>query len=773
MLALLPIALHAPLSRSQSEEASTGAANAQADEFSAGNETLYEIVVTAQKRAESINSVPISITAVSGAELERRGITDTNQLERVVPGFTYQQSTYGVPVFAMRGIGFFDTTLGVSPTVTVYVDQIPLPFSAMTRGAILDLERVEALKGPQGTLFGQNSTGGAINYIPARPTDELIGGFDLSYGRFNSVEANGFVSGPLSETLAARVAVRVERQDEWQRSSTRDAELGRKEFYNGRLLLDWTPVDSARFSLTVNAWQDDSDTQAVRFEGYAPLVPGYQPVIDALENYPETPRDPRAAGWDPGRDLERQDDFYLLGLRGDIDVSSSVTLTSITAYSEYETWAPSDVDGTDYTDLLITIDGKLESLSQELRLAGSAGDRLTWMIGGNYQDDFAGEYNPILSGSSVSSIGPFRFTNWFLRNEQDITTKSAFASGDLELTPTLTAQLSARYSTQDRDFAGCTQDSGDGRMAAALGFLSSLATGVPTTITPGTCVTLANDGTPQPIVRSSLDEDNVSWRTGLNWKPDSGTLVYANVSKGYKAGSFPTLAAAFASQLSPVSQESVLAYEVGSKLSLLGRSLQVNGAIFNYEYSDKQILGYAVVPGFGNLPRLVSIPESRVRGAEIDIAWQALDGLRVGAGVTYVHSKMLEDPAVPIDAFGNPTTFVGEQFPNTPQWQAVADVAYERAIGGGWVGFFDISASYRDDSSAVLGESQELRIDGYALVDVRVGIESEDEAWRLSVWGRNVTDRYYWNNAAHVGDTVTRAAGMPATYGVTVSRRFE
>ena len=134
---------------------------------------LEEIVVTAQKRADNINDVPLSIATASGAELLKRGIADPTQLELLVPGFSYQKSSYGVPVFSLRGVGFYDTTQGVTPAVAVYVDEIPLPYSAMTRGAALDVERVEVLKGPQGTLFGQNSTGGAINYIAAKPTDAL------------------------------------------------------------------------------------------------------------------------------------------------------------------------------------------------------------------------------------------------------------------------------------------------------------------------------------------------------------------------------------------------------------------------------------------------------------------------------------------------------------------------------------------------------------------------------------------------------------------------
>ena len=170
---------------------------------------LEEVVVTAQKRADNINDVPLSIATASGADLLKRGIDDPTQLEALVPGFSYQKSSYGVPVFSLRGVGFYDTTQGVTPAVAVYVDEIPLPYSAMTRGAALDVERVEGIKGPQGTLFGQNSTGGAINYIAAKPTDTFEYGTYLDYGRFDATSAAGFVSGALSDTVRARAAVRL------------------------------------------------------------------------------------------------------------------------------------------------------------------------------------------------------------------------------------------------------------------------------------------------------------------------------------------------------------------------------------------------------------------------------------------------------------------------------------------------------------------------------------------------------------------------------------
>ncbi|MGE4323847.1 MAG: TonB-dependent receptor, partial [Sphingobium sp.] len=232
-----------------------------------------EIIVTAQKRQQSLSDVPMSITAVSGDNLVQRGVTDVQGLAKLTPGLSVAESGNSVPVYSLRGIGFFDTSVGARPTVSVYVDEVGMPFSIMTQGASFDLERVEVLKGPQGTLFGQNATGGAINYIAAKPKDTLEAGLNGSFGRFNDLDVTAFVTGPITDTLKARVAVRGNISDGWQRSYTRDATLGDKKFLQGRVILDWEPTDTVRFSFNANGFLDKSDTQAPQLLQVLPQAP--------------------------------------------------------------------------------------------------------------------------------------------------------------------------------------------------------------------------------------------------------------------------------------------------------------------------------------------------------------------------------------------------------------------------------------------------------------------------------------------------------------------
>ena len=698
----------------------------------------------------------------------------------MVPGFTFQQSNYGTPVFTIRGVGFYDTSIGGSPAVSVYVDEVPLPFSVMTRGVSLDLERLEALKGPQGTLFGQNSTGGAMNYIAAKPTSELKAGADIDYGRFNSLNLQGFVSGALASNLRARVVGRYESQDGWQRGyapndaiagKTGNSRLGARDFLTGRLLLDWDPTDTLTLLFNANGWRDKSDTQAQRFIGFSPVVPNPapNPLYDPMFQFQPIPQgDARLAGWNPGTNYGRDDWFYQLSLRGDLKLGDWATLTSISAYSRYHENSLTDTDGTPHLNFDNEIRGGIKSFYQELRIAGESG-KVKWLVGGNYAKDNTSEIQINYLGTTNSIAGPFHWSAVAPNNYQDTRTLAAFGSLDYALTDQLTVQASARYTDQKRNFHGCLADSGNGELATAFGALFG------TSPVPGGCITMAGalpTVTLLSTVRKDLDEDNLSWKFGLNWKPNNDVMLYANVAKGYKAGSFSVLPAVFDFQLDPVTQESLLSYEAGFKVAVLDRKLQLNGAVFYYDYSDKQVLGSVVVPPFGQLPKLVNIPKSRAVGAELEVVARPIDGLRISGGVTFVDSKVRSDPPNPTDPFGNSVSFVGEAFPNTPKWQGVADAEYGFAVNDGLKAFLGSSVKARSGSYSLFGRSPFLRIDGYAVVDLRAGVEAADGSWRAQVWGRNVGNKFYIQNAAHYADAITQIAAMPATYGVSLSFRY-
>ena len=765
---------------------------------------LPEVVVTAQKRSEKLSDVPMSVASVSGDQLKERGIVTTGQLEKLVPGFTYAQSTYGAPIFTIRGIGFYEESVAISPTVSLYVDQIPIPFSRGAEAVGLDLERVEVLKGPQGTLFGQNSTGGAINYIAAKPTKDLAAGGSVDYGRFNDVNLQGYLTGPITDSFGVRVALQSERRYGWQQSTSRNASLGSRDFLAGRVLMDWAPTDTLKFELNLNGWKDRSENQAQQFERYVPGTPPQQleatgasglPVQALLAAFPRAPNNARAADWDPTFSLRRDDSYYQASLRGDWTLVPNITLTSISSYAHLDVDSPADYDGTPYPDTAVEIFAATSTFFQELRLAGTegAGEKIHWMVGVNYQHDDTNDRFKLAIQGSNSGVGPYRWINFYNLNRQKIETKAAFASLDYKLTDTLTAQGSVRYTDQDRAFDGCLQDYGDGAMARAFSALSNALThgapntgpnfaflfptppGAPSYIPPGGCATL-NSATNLPVsnVHKSLNENNTSWRAGLSWKAQPDVQVYGNVTKGFKAGSFATsLPALRPESVDPVPQESVLAYEVGFKSAFFDRTLQISGAGFYYDYKNKQELGIVNVPFFGYVPGLVTIPKSWVEGAELDARWRATRELTLSAGGAYVESSVTSNVTAPNPGIlGSIESIKGQSFPLTPKWQFNVDGEYRFPVADIGDLYFGANVSYRSQTQGYFASGSDFTIPERTLLDLRAGLATADGRWNIQLYGQNVTNKYYWINVNHGLDAIVRTAGMPATYGVRISANF-
>ena len=719
-----------------------------------------EIIVTATKRAESVNDVPMSITAASGDDLAAAGITSADDLGKIVPGFTFTQSAYSTPVYSLRGVGFYNYDIASTPTVTVYQDEAPLAFSAMSRGASFDLERVEVLKGPQGLLFGSNSTGGAVNYIAARPTNSFEAGLDLGYGRFNAWELGGFVSGPLGENVGIRLAARHEGSGEWQRSTTRNDKLGKRDFTQMRLQFDIQASERLTIKLGVSAFWDKSDGQAAQLIQINPLVP---PAVDpALLTLPLA-SGARDADWTAAFRPKRDDSQAQATARFDYEVNDDVTLTSLTSYADYRQNDRVDPDATNL-QIVDTVDrGAIKAFFQEVRLSGEFGNGSRWIIGGNYENNKVGETQTL---TSTSGSG-FRAFNVFfgapipdaidISSTQKFRNLAAFANVDFAMSDQIKAHVGVRYTDTQDKFVGCTGNSANGALAIILGI-------------PGNpqCTQFNTAGAGDPTF-NTLKEDNLSWRVGVDFTPNNDTLVYANVSRGFKVGAFPLIPAALAFQYEPATQEKLTAFEAGFKLSP-SRAVQVNGAVFYYDYSDKQVLGSDNVPPFGTLNRLVNIPKSKIKGAELQLILRPFDGLTLNGGLTYVHSRI--GNFTNIDPFGVSRNFSGESYPNTPKWQGSLAADYEFSLSGNLNGFLGSNVTMRSKTNGGLGENAILDIDGYTLVDLRAGISSSDDRWKFSVWGRNVTGEYYWTNAYRIADVSARFAGKPSTYGATLSFRY-
>lgn len=776
------------------------------------------IVVTANKREQNLNKVGLTIAAISGEALKERRVVSLEDVASLVPGLAYSSSTANTPIFTLRGIGFQESSLGVYPAVSVYVDQTPLPFPVLASHAAFDLERVEVLKGPQGTLFGQNSTGGAINYIAAKPTRTLQAGGDVSFGNFGAIDGNAYVSGPLGDNLSFRIAGTGHHMNDWQYSITRPDETnGHQDYVAGRLLLDWKPSSDIRFQFNANGWIDKSQPQAQQLISVTPQSPNAPnaALVDAAKFAPDSSR---AADWsgsviDPGTGTilaaagspaffgpqaasgvggyvpgtGHQSNFapfadrrlWQFGLRTDINLGD-LTLTSLTSYTDFHQRQRVDQDGMALVTWdLRRADGYIKTFNQELRLANDSKAPLRWLIGANYEKSITFE-DQLLTYFDVSNSKPE--LNWIqesaVTNRQDIKNYAFFGNLEFDLNAKLTLKAAARYTNSRIGSSICSSTTPTGRVETLFG-----GKGI-----NGTCFTYAADGTNGAPITGNLKEDNASWRFGADYKVNSDVLLYANLSRGYKAGSFPTLSVASYLGMVPVTQESVTAYEGGFKASLANRKIQLNGAAFYYDYKNKQIRGKLTDPTFGALDALINVPKSRLFGAEADVTIRPLEGLSINAAVTYLDSKITKNP--PLDRryniYGQLDNFVGDPLPFTPKWSGVVNVDYRHEFASGGSAFIGAGVNARTHSDAVIGANRipfpasaesftrpglagnVFNIKGYATVDARIGYEAPGASWKVMVWGKNIFDQYYWTSVIPSLDSQARFAGMPATYGVTL-----
>jgi outer membrane receptor protein involved in Fe transport len=756
-------------------QAETVDSTAKASPNAAGD--LVEIVVTAEKRSESVNRVPMSVTALTAAQLTTSGVYSTEDLAKVVPGFSAITSFYGTPVYYLRGVGYYDTSLAARPAVTIYADEAPIPYSAMALGTTLDLERVEVLKGPQGTLFGSNSTGGAINFIAAKPGNTFETGADLSYGRFNDVILSGFVSGPLSDKVGGRLAVLHQGSGNWQKNYVNGTTLGAKDITSFRGTLELKPFDGLRALLTVSGTHDGSDSQVGQLVGHTNNVP--QPNVLA---FPFAPNNARAAAWGTiypnGSELSKNNSELQGSLRIDYQATDWMTITSLTSAARYTESFAQNGGGTTLRLSLLDNVGKINSVSEELRASGTLNaEQGHWIVGGNVEHDKTREISTNdLTDNSSGNVFSFLGLPGMDSVPNHLNTTYAsygvFGNIDYNLIEAVTSHLGIRYTDTKTEFEGAPCSAGNMTypigIVTVLNFMgSSIAP-----IAPGSCFVFepAPGGGFRPtIASSSLDQGSTSWRGGLDWKIMRGTMLYGNVSRGYKAAAVSNIAAVFVNQFVQVPQERLTSYEFGVKTDIIPHT-HVNAAVFYYDYLNKQLQGTVNVPIFGAQQAMVSIPKSHIKGAEFDLATKPFAGLTLGLAGTYLQSAVAGD-YVGTTALGPTANFNGYSFPNTPKWQGSATAEYDWNFRGDLDAFVGTRLTERSAAYGDFGTNPQLKIPSYALLDAYVGVRTKDSRWSGQLWARNLTNKYYWTSQIAYLDSIVRFAGMPVTYGISVSYR--
>jgi iron complex outermembrane receptor protein len=751
----------------------------------ATDEGIQEVVITAQFREQNLQQTPIAITAVTSELLEARSQTNITEIANQAPNVTLRPlgGSFGPAMGAsIRGIGQFDFNPAMEPGVGIYVDDV---YYASLTGAtfeLLDLERVEILRGPQGTLAGKNSIGGSVRMVSKKPQGNGTGHLSATYGSRDRMElrASGDFS-LISDRLFLRLSGISRAQEGYvtrldfacsnpastpklptlvSGTSCVLGHQGGKSYEGLRAQLRYIATEDVEITLTGDRVHDDSEGPPVtllsardpgpathingvpydsrfvptnRYVSYATfsitggVVPGYGPI--------------------QGEDRSKYDGW---GLSANIDwkLGDSLSMKSITGWREFATYWSGDPDVSPLP-LIVSVEHlNHEQFSQELRLSGQAWEkRLDYTVGAFYSDQTTTYENRV----SFPFIG-FPGYDFVGDDPVDSTTKAAFLHTEWHLADRINLTAGVRY-TKDEKTYHYTRLNPDGTTGnPAVGSLNGQS---------GTYAGTQTD-----------------WRLGADYRITDHSMVYAQVSTGFKGGGVnprPYLP----SQVQPFNPETVTTYEVGSKNFFLGRRLRLNVSTFYSDYKDIQLL-LVQCPQFNPPGFPESFPcaapqnagDAEIKGAELETEFRPLDRLLLDASVSYIDFAYTRiDPLAGGPA--HPTgPQIGDSIPNTPEWKYSVGAQYEASIGGGSL-TPRLDWSWQDKKFASVNSNPLTRLGAYGLLNARISYRpSANSTWEGAFEVTNVTDKFYYVMKLNPGPFIWAQPSRPREWALTIKKTF-
>lgn len=749
------------------------------------SQELDEVVVTAQKREQGVQDVPISIAAVSAETLAENKVDNIYNLQAVVPALQIQavdppgQGT----AFALRGLGNSVFNMGFDPAVATFVDGVSRSRSGLVASTdFVDLARVEVLKGPQGTLFGKNTTAGVVHLISAKPNfDGVSGMFEVGFEEYSRTRFKGSLNLPASETLAFRFAASYAKGDGWMKLVNSSDELHDLDRWALKAQMLVKPNDDLSVHVIADyaklsencCWAQrlENDPRTVATNGpIAALVgSGIVATPDLGNKIAESNFGPIFDAKDWGISAEVTWDF------------GGATLTSITAHREYEDTAQKDNDfsGVDILRSNQNLPGVLLT-SQELRLAGQT-EKVNWLIGAYYSKEKIELVNEFIWGSQVGSLqifGPLLAPGraFFHLFEQEIESTAAFGSLEFKATEQLTLSAGLRWSEDKKD-----------------GSLSSIH---PT----GAVLPFAS--LPLAVVydyNTSVSDSEPTYTASAKYDFSDDTMAFATYSRGYKSGGISMTRDAAGSALffgNPVTgcppgsvpvggplcggavqsptfrPETADHVEIGLKSDLLNRRLRLNAAVWMTDFTDLQ---YQTLRPADGAFAVVNISGAKSNGAELETTWIASESLTVNASLQYLDTQF--DDSVPALTPGRPA-LGGQALPFASEFSGNIGLSYSRPLSGDWKLGLSGNVFFRGKyfNSTDPGPDRVQR--GYELLNLRAAISND--SWDLSAWCRNCADETYtWSNFAIPFDGTLLGHGTrwahpaePRVWGVTAAFKF-
>ncbi|WP_245638343.1 TonB-dependent receptor [Croceicoccus bisphenolivorans] len=781
------------------------------DEAPAAETGLAEIVVTAQKTSQSIQDVPISITAVGGERLSDMQVTTLQALQGSIPNVQIDNfaNTPNNAVFTIRGIGVIEPDPYAGNTVSIVVDGVPQFFSM---GALLDtydVQRVEILRGPQGTLFGANTTGGVVNVVTNQPTGEFGGYIKGTYGNWDRFDLSGALEVPLAEDLASfKIAGIHTQRSGWVTNVYDGSDMGSKNVDAVRGQLYLTP--SADLSITLQGEYVGARNGApVVVNGGLPgegnyveagtfwngsVLPQYESPC-AVEGQPCVAPDKYYSGNNEVPDISNIDTYFGIAT---IELANTAigNITAITGYKKFTQFEYTDQDGTAKTNNATRRKTRGWQFSQELRTAFEASDAISGVAGVFYMKTHYDHYQMYHLDFAFPGL------NQFNTQDQDTESMSAFAQTYVQVTDRLKVSAGIRY-THDKidatsfldysygfvpltdpdfrgpdndrdvtilldsnfDFAGLgdydpalyqydlTQPLGDGQA-----YYGSIL------VFPDSAIT----------VGGKTSWDNVGWKLGLDYELGDDAMAYASWSRGFKSGGYTGRIGTAADGDTPYDPEEVDTFEVGVKADFLNRTIRTNLAAFYTNYRDMQIAQIYFDPDTnvqGN--RILNAAKSEIKGFELEAQAVPVWGLTLRGSLAYL------DATYKNFIYGDPVSgefynLKGYRLQNAPEWQAMLGVNYDYEMGSGDRIVADVSWMYTAAKyyTAILDTPRSLVQPTY-LVDGLLTYHAPDDRWSVGLWGKNLFDKRYISTVYDSpGYTGIVGYAPPRQYGASVQFNF-
>jgi iron complex outermembrane receptor protein len=757
---------------------------------------LEEVVVTAQKRSETLQTVPVSVTVLTSGQLTRLKFDSPSDLVAQIPNLQVDGIIgEGSPLFALRGVSMFDYSLSQDSPVASYVDEVYKGNVALFGVEMYDLERIEVLRGPQGTLYGKNATGGAINFITHKPGFDEDGYIKIGFGNYDRKEAEGaFQAGLIPDRLAVRVAFTYTKANGFvQNVLPGYPDLEGIDQYGVRLSALLKVTDALDFTLRYSKSMQDPQNYAIMDGSIGPAGVagiGYYRTSDGTATGKPLTNAQVAQNYT----RRRRQDNQAVSLTGDWRFSSAATLSSITSWDDGSVFNPEGTDGAPIDIFKSPYSGETRQVTQDFRLTSNGDGALGYIVGAYYQHELVHDSteNQLFNFYDVNGDGALNYQDcvessfgagqgysigslinagcrYYNAFDQIRNSWAIYSDDSYQISKPVKLHVGLRYN-HDNSIQKNAFNQLRGSDEVPIG-----------SITPGSIATSPNSpwmpvealpGSPgyagiiDATTRQGLHDTAVTGRAGVDYTPTDNTLFYVSYSRGYRAGAFNGQFLFSYGDFTSVKPENLDSVEAGWKTQWLDNRVQLNGAVFHYQYKNQQLID---IRPDGEQP-VINLGKSRIEGGELELAARPTESLTLHVGLGFLDAKVQEG-----ELAGGTINVSGKTLPNAPKVSGT--------LAGDWdfvnwsqLGLTaHLDASYSSRQYFELQNEDRISQVSYALVNARVMLHpAAGSKWEIAAWGRNLTDKFYLTSAADLQSIGFdyRHRGVPRTYGVDATYHF-